>query len=280
MPGRGFKGQDAAVMKEDCSGRGVKVNTAEMSCSPLSFKLQLNCKDGTSLPGEQANGSLCLTKEISAAFSRDRTHVDHELLLGCSQSTQKTTSNTNGTSQQLDKCAFSAVLVIFFIYLKQCSCPEPWYPTALSTCDSMLMLLILGREVKRVSEILTLSLNLMWDLMVSRQWQIHHSCHNSIRLHDCLHMDRIFGKLTFIVLSSKKAKIFYWLLVFKGYLIFHSSSLYLFLVFVSPQLENIWMLWSENYLYIIAPWKHISQLRKNSNELTSDLQSVLEQVSG
>lgn len=79
MPGRGFKGQNAAAMKEDCSRRGEKVDTAEMSCSLLSFTLQLNCKDRTSLPGERANGSLCLTKEISAAFSRDRTHGDSEL---------------------------------------------------------------------------------------------------------------------------------------------------------------------------------------------------------
>lgn len=74
------------------------MNTVEVQkrCPPfLSFMLQLNCKDRTSLPGEQANGNLCLRKEISAACSvllcRDRTHMDIEFLLCRSQSTKNTT---------------------------------------------------------------------------------------------------------------------------------------------------------------------------------------------
>lgn len=59
----------------------------------------------------------------------------------------------------------------------------------LFTCYNMLMLLKRCCEVKQTRELLPPALNLMWELKVSRQWQIHHTCHYIICIQDCLHIN-------------------------------------------------------------------------------------------
>lgn len=125
---------------------------------------------------------------------------------------------------------FSTLFFLLFGVWRQSIWAEPWYPTELFTCCTMLMLLIWGCEVKRGSEILTLASNLMWELMVSRQWQIHHGCHNIICLQECFHMDQYICKHFMAPFfkdsswrSSYYAMMLCRLLVFKGYLLFGSS---------------------------------------------------------
>lgn len=121
--------------------RGKRQNEQYRGKEDTSFMLQPNCKGRTSLPCASSRWKSLLQAQC---FSIIRTHVLIAEFLPCN---------------------FSS-FVLFRVW-RQHSWAAVLYPTELCTCHSMLMLLIWGCEVKRACEILTLVLNLMWELMLS-----------------------------------------------------------------------------------------------------------------